>query len=123
MRTMPGKSSTCWERSRPYTAAVRWAGGEVTPIQSTTVAASYFHYYISDLICAKSGIPIPGLLHTLTERQNAGKAEVGGIEVKLRQKLYWDWLHLYAERFDHHRKYRQPADRRQTNGAITENHV
>ncbi|WP_155931177.1 TonB-dependent receptor [Methylomonas sp. 11b] len=69
-------------------------GGEATPIGGTTIAASYFHHYISDLIYAKSGIPTPGLLQTLTERQNAGKAEVEGVEVKLRQKLYWDWLHF-----------------------------
>ncbi|ATG88525.1 TonB-dependent receptor [Methylomonas koyamae] len=68
-------------------------GGEATPIAGTTIAASYFHHYISDLIYAKSGIPT-GSLQTLTERQNAGKAEVEGVEVKLRQKLYWDWLHF-----------------------------
>lgn len=68
-------------------------GGEATPIEGTTIAASYFHHYISDLIYQKTNF-IRDDGQRVTERQNAGKAEVEGIEVKLRQKLYWEWLHF-----------------------------
>jgi iron complex outermembrane receptor protein len=69
-------------------------GGEATPIEGTTIAASYFHHYISDLIYQKTDFIRQEDGRRVTERQNAGKAEVEGIEVKLRQKLYWDWLHF-----------------------------
>ena len=68
-------------------------GGEATPIEGTTIAASYFHHYISDLIYQKTNF-IRDDGQRVTERQNAGKAEVEGVEVKLRQQLYWDWLHF-----------------------------
>lgn len=68
-------------------------GGEATPIEGTTIAASYFHHYISDLIYQKTNF-IREDGQRVTERQNAGAAEVEGVELKLRQKLYWDWLHF-----------------------------
>jgi iron complex outermembrane receptor protein len=68
-------------------------GGEATPIEGTTIAASYFHHYISDLIYQKTNF-IREDGQRVTERQNAGEAEVEGVEVKLRQQLYWDWLHF-----------------------------
>jgi iron complex outermembrane receptor protein len=67
-------------------------GGEATPIEGTTIAASYFHHYISDLIYRKDFPAVNNFI--LQERQNAGEAEVEGVEVKLRQQLYWDWLHF-----------------------------
>lgn len=70
------------------------SGGEATPIEGTTIAASYFHHYISDLIYQKTDFIRQEDGRRVTERQNAGKAEVESIEVKLRQKLYWDWLHF-----------------------------
>ncbi len=68
-------------------------GGEANPFAGTTIAASYFHHYISDLIYNRTvGTSLNNQI--LAEKQNAGKAEVEGVEVKLRQRLYWDWLHF-----------------------------
>ncbi|MBS4051163.1 MAG: TonB-dependent receptor [Methylomonas sp.] len=68
-------------------------GGEANPFEGTTIAASYYHHYISDLIYNKT-ISLPSANPRLAEKQNAGAAEVEGVEVKLRQRLYWDWLHF-----------------------------
>ncbi|MBD9357654.1 TonB-dependent receptor [Methylomonas albis] len=68
-------------------------GGEANPVKGTTIAASYFHHYISDLIYNKT-IGTNANNQTLSEKQNAGEAEVEGVEVKVRQQLYWDWLHF-----------------------------
>lgn len=78
---------------KPETLHSWEVGGEATPVEGTTIAASYFRHYISDLIYQKTNF-IREDGQRVTERQNAGKAEVEGVEVKLRQKLYWDWLHF-----------------------------
>jgi iron complex outermembrane receptor protein len=67
-------------------------GGEAKPLEGTSIAASYYHHYISDLIYNKTLAVIGN--QTQAEKQNAGSAEVEGIEVKLKQRLYWDWLHF-----------------------------
>jgi len=77
---------------KPETMYSWEVGGEATPIEGTTIAASYFHHYISDLIYRKD--TTLSATNRLQERQNAGEAEVEGVEAKLRQKLYWDWLHF-----------------------------
>ncbi|WGS85084.1 TonB-dependent receptor [Methylomonas sp. UP202] len=69
-------------------------GSEITPIKGTTLAATYFHHYLSDLVYTRNNVSRLSATQTLSERQNVGKAEVDGIEVKLRQQLYWDWLHF-----------------------------
>jgi iron complex outermembrane receptor protein len=61
-------------------------------LEGTSIAASYYHHYISDLIYNKTLAVIGN--QTQAEKQNAGSAEVEGIEVKLKQRLYWDWLHF-----------------------------
>lgn len=78
---------------KPETLYSWEVGGEAKPIEGTTIAASYFHHYISDLIYSKTKIYLSPT-QTLTQKQNAGEAEVEGVEVKFRQKLYWDWLHF-----------------------------
>lgn len=62
-------------------------GGEMKPIEGTTLAASYYQHYLSNLIYNQTLSPI------LQQVTNAGAAEVQGVEVKLKQRLYWDWLH------------------------------
>lgn len=58
----------------------------------TNIAATYFHHYLSDLMYTRS-------FTTLTQNDtrslsNAGSAEVDGVELKVSQNLYWDWVRL-----------------------------
>lgn len=77
---------------KPETLYSWEVGGEATPIEGTTIAASYFHHYISDLIYRRESTITPTDIRRIAE--NAGEAEVEGVEVKFRQKLYWDWLYF-----------------------------
>ena len=61
-------------------------GGEIKPIEGTTLAASYFHHYLNNLIYNQTLSPV------LQQVNNAGAAEVQGVEIKFKQQLYWDWL-------------------------------
>lgn len=77
---------------KPETLFSWEVGGEATPIEGTMIAASYFHHYISDLIYRRQSTVTATDIRRIAE--NAGEAEVEGVEVKFRQRLYWDWLHF-----------------------------
>ena len=62
-------------------------GGEMKPFEGTTLAASYYQHYLNNLIYNQTLSPILQLVN------NAGAAQVQGVEVKFKQQLYWDWLH------------------------------
>lgn len=71
-----------------------WEIGGETRIEQTgtTLSATYFHHYLRDLMYTRT-------ITTLTANDtsildNAGKAEVEGVEIKFSQDLYWDWLRL-----------------------------
>jgi iron complex outermembrane receptor protein len=58
----------------------------------TTIGAAYFRHYLRNLIYTRT-------ITTLTANDtsildNAGKAQVEGVEIKFSQDLYWDWLRL-----------------------------
>lgn len=77
---------------KPETLHSWEVGGEATPVEGTTLAASYFHHDISDLIYRRQTTVTATDIRRIAE--NAGEAEVEGVEVKFRQRLYWDWLHF-----------------------------
>ena len=62
-------------------------GGEIKPFDGTILSASYYQHYLNNLIYTQTVSPVSQLVN------NAGAAEVEGVELKLKQRLYWDWLH------------------------------
>ncbi len=62
-------------------------GGEIKPFEGTTLSASYYQHYLTNLIYTQTISPV------LQQVNNAGAAQVEGVELKLKQRIYWDWLH------------------------------
>lgn len=71
-----------------------WEVGGETHIKTTgtTIAASYFQHYLRDLMYTRTFKTLTA--NDTTQLSNAGKAQVQGVEVKLTQNMYWDWLRL-----------------------------
>lgn len=56
----------------------------------TNIAATYFHHYLSDLMYTRTFATLTA--NDTTSLSNAGKAEVDGVELKVSQNLYWNWM-------------------------------
>jgi iron complex outermembrane receptor protein len=71
---------------KPETMFSWEVGGEMKPFDGTSFAVSYFRHYLKDLIYRQN------VSTYLIQVNNAGAAKVEGLELKLKQRLYWDWL-------------------------------
>lgn len=56
----------------------------------TQIAATYYHHYLRNLLYTRTFKTLTA--NDTSQLDNAGKAEVDGVEIKLTQDVYWDWL-------------------------------
>ena len=76
---------------KPETMFSWEVGGETRfDTTGTTIAASYFQHYLRDLMYTRTFTTLTA--NDTSILSNAGKATVHGVEVKVTQNLYWDWL-------------------------------